>query len=233
MNYSYVNGTNGSTPVDNNLYNGARLFNVWNDQTGTYTAQYASYRQSSNNNFVNWTLGGDKIVDVQLWGYGGRGNNWGEIFKVQDWVSASSTDPNWHPYIEPWPSGWGSVPANNNGDLLDWWASDDTGQSYDYNHGFGFGEINYPELMFSLTLNMDDPAFHGNSSPWYNNREGQMVFWFGAWAMNSSGEFTGFYEGNVVLQGDRVSTVPEPASIILFSLGIAGISVTNRLRKKQ
>ena len=232
MSYTFVNGASGSSPVDNGLYTGARLFKTWDNQAGDYTAQYASYQRSSNRDFVLWTLGEDKIVDLQLWGYGGNGNNWGETYKVQDWVSASSTDPNWHPYIDSWLPSWGPTPANNNGDLQDWWASDDAEWDYDYNHGFGFHESSYPEFTFSLTLDMDDPAFYGNSSPWYNNQEGQMVFWFGAWAMNIDGNFTGFYEGNVILQGELANTVPEPASLFLFGMGLVTILAGTRCRKK-
>ncbi|WP_228855786.1 PEP-CTERM sorting domain-containing protein [Desulfomarina profundi] len=232
VSYTVYNGASGSSPVDNDLYSGARLFKTWDNQQWQYTDQYASYQQSSNRDFISWTLGGDKIVDLQLWGYGGRGNNWGERYKVQDWVSASSTDPNWHPYIDSWPSSWGPTPANNNGDLQDWWASDDAEWDYDYNHGFGFYETSYPEFTFSLTLDMDDPAFYGNSSPWYDDREGQMVFWFGAWTMDIDGNFTGFYEGNVILQGELANTVPEPASLLLFGMGLVTVLAGTRCRRK-
>lgn len=231
MSYTVFNGAPGSSPVDNGLYSGARLFKTWDDPSRTYTAQFASYQQSSNTDFVLWTLGEDKIIDLQLWGYGGHGNNWGESYKVQSWGAASSTDPNWHSYIDSWDSSWGPAPTNN-GDLLDWWASDDAEWDYDYNHGFSFHQTSYPDFIFNLTLDMDDPTFYGSSSPWFNNQEGQMVFWFGAWTMNAAGQFTGFYEGNVILQGELVNTVPEPASLLLFSMGIVTVLAGTRYRKK-
>lgn len=225
LEYTTANGADGSTAVDNDLYYGARRFNVYNASTGTYSDSFSSFEQSSKADFLAWRSAGDRLVDINLWGYGGKGANWGETYRVDDWNSASASSANWHPYNEAWP--WGTPPQNNNGELQGWWASDDTGQYYDYANGIGLNQNGYPVFTFTLTLDLDDPTFDGKS-PWYQDKTGKMVFWFGAWAMDWQGDFTGLYEGNLLLEGREV--VPEPATLLLFATGLAAIAGIRRKR---
>ncbi len=221
MSYTIANGTSGPTAVDNGIYNGARA-----------GGGYHSYLESENANFQNWAeTTDDRLVYFNLWGYDGKGENWGEKFKVYDWGnSPTSTATGWSGYNQAWPSyDWGPFAdyvagkpgygtPYNDGELLTWDTWDGTEITYAGGLGFGPGEAD-GSFTFKMTLNMDDPAF-GATSPWYMGEEGKLVFWFGGQMMNPNGDPTGIYEGNILLQGH---IVPLPASILLFGSGLLGL----------
>ena len=237
MSYTTANGTDGSSAVDNGLYDGARLFRNYDDAGGSWGTYDRSYHASSQGAFTNWAAtSGDRLVDFNLWGYDGNGAKWGEVYKVYDWANTpTSSDADWDGYTTAWP--WGSFDDYadgksgygdhyNDGELLGW-ATD-----YNYTNGLGFGAGQADATFtFQMTLNMDDPAF-GASSPWYNGQEGQMVFWFGGWTQNANLDWTGLYEGNIILEGNEVAPVPEPATMLLFGTGLAGL-IGIRTRKKK
>ena len=220
--YITATGADGSTAVDNHLYSGARRFNGYNNGD-----VFSSFEASSQGDLIHWMGAGDHLMDINLWGYGGNSANWGESYKVDKWNSASVTDTNWDSYIDPWPSGWGTPPDNNNGDLRGWWVP-----SGDYDEGISFNQSSYPTFTFTLTLDTDDPAF-GSSSPWYRDDTGLLAFWFGAETMNWQGTYTGRYEGNLLLRGKKVDPVPEPSTILLFGAGLVGLLGASRRKKSK
>lgn len=228
MNYVTVNGADGSSALDNGLYEGARLLRL---RDGGQT-DVRSYHSSTNVDFASWAeTTTDRLVEFNLWGYDGRGINWGEIYKVDSWGDEVPTtnNSNWTGDIIAWP--WGTPPANNDGQLLGWdtdWSDSDLVASYASGMGFdGSGAGN--TFTFQVTMDMDDPAFYGETSPWYNGVEGQMVLWFGGWMLNDTADsWTGLYEGNIILQG---TVVPEPATMLLFGIGLLGIAGVSRRKK--
>jgi len=228
MNYVTADGTDGSTAIDNDIYNGARLYRNIDSR---------SYINSEKDSFTNWANNTtDRLADFNLWGYDGNGANWGEIYKVYSWGDTpTSSDSAWDGYIIDWP--WGSFDnyANgktgygdhyNDGKLLGWGAND-------YSAGLDFSGTNNPTFTFQMTLNMDDPAF-GSSSPWYDGVEGQMVFWFGGSMLTEGNEWVtnGIYEGNIILQGEQ-QPVPEPSTILLMGIGLLGLVGYSRKRSKK
>ena len=228
MNYVITKGDDGSTAAENNIFDGARLYRG-NDSR--------SYIASQNTSFDTWaTTTTERLMDFNLWGYDGKGENWGEIYKVYDWVNTpTSSDANWHGHLVDWP--WGSFDNYadgktdygdhyNNGELLGWGAT-----SYTNGLGFDPGKAT-ANFNFQMTLNMNDSAFN-KCSPWYNGQEGQMVFWFGGSMMDSSNNWTDYYEGNIILQGEKVAPIPEPATMLLFGTGLAGLTGSRIRRKKK
>jgi hypothetical protein len=218
MSYATANGGDTDSAIATGLYDGGRRFQNW-DTTNGWGEAYRSYQTSSQGDFVNWAANGDRLVDFNLWGHGGNGSNWGEIYNLNDWPnSPTSTDANWNGYVS----------NSTYGEILGWSAPDSN--PYSTGLGFGAGEAN-ATFTFQLTLDMDNPAFNGNTSPWHNGQEGQMVFWFGGWTMDASDSWTGLYEGNMILQGQEV--VPEPTTVLLFGIGMVGLIGIHFRRKRK
>ncbi len=212
--------------ADNGIYNGARYYKG-RKKADPHARNYISSEKDKFNTWATTTTA--RLTDFNIWGYDGNGANWGEIYKVYDWPEDPVSDSAaWSGYRTPWP--WGSFDDYadkkigygahyNDGELLGWES--------DYANGLGFNLLNNIKFTFQIVFDMDDPAFDNNTSPWYNGKEGQMVVWFGGGMADKNDDFVSYYEGNIILQG---TPVPEPATILLFALGILGF--TGLTRKK-
>lgn len=221
MSYQTANGNDGSTAVENGLYEGARLKRDGTNPEGTEA--YRSYWASQNGGFTTWAgATDDRFADFNLWGYDGNGLGWGEYFKVKQWGGIPTSDGDWEGNINDWP--WGTPPENNDGRLLGWTANT-------WGDCLSFGVTDQPTFSFRLGLDSEDMFYPGGG--WHNDVEGQLVFWFGGTMLDydeTADEYawTDMYEGNIILQG---TPVPEPSLAILLGVGVAAVGVYRRFRK--
>jgi hypothetical protein len=221
MDYTFVDGVDGSTAAENGLFNGARL-----TREGGAPYDKRTYVASEHAAFTDWaTTTTDRLTTINLWGFDGRGIGWGEDFKHTDRENVSTTS-NWTEWDSVgWDAGWGPNPNPNTEFSPGWYANTAA-------EGFGFGDANLLSQVFTFQLSFDDSDWlYGedtNGAP--NALGGPMTFWFGGWmGDDASNMYKYIYEGNIVLTGTQV--VSEPAVLALFGLGFFGLVSRRRFRK--
>jgi hypothetical protein len=230
MNVVTVDGVDGSTAVDNGVYDGARLYR--ND--GDYLH---SCNEGTNDALITWMNTTDmRLVEFNIWGYDGRGANWGEEYKPMDpaWSNYGSSSSAWDTEIVDWPWGsfedyeashQGAYTSGLNGDLLCWDTDfGDADNAAAYANGLKFdGTSDTVTFTFDVQLNgswYDDDL-------WYDGQEGQLVFWFGGYGLDGNGNWSDVYEGNMVLTGYQV---PAPGALLLGSMGLG---IVNWMRRRR
>ncbi|MEP3351449.1 MAG: PEP-CTERM sorting domain-containing protein [Marinomonas sp.] len=218
MNYSFVNGADGSTAAENGLFDGARL-----SREGGPSEFKRTYVESEHSDFTDWaTTTTDRLTTLNFWGFDGRGAGWGEDFKHTDkeLVSGVSGWNDWDPV--GWDAGWGANPNPNTAVTAGWFANTAA-------EGFGFGDANLVDKVFTFQLDFDDSDWlygeETNGAP--NTLGGPMTFWFGGWmGDDTSNMYKYIYEGNLVLTGTKV--VSEPGAVLLLGLGFLGLIFRKR-----
>ena len=238
MNVVTAQGAEGSTAVDNGLYSGARLYrdNFGNDYNGDGSVDkddwLRSYQDDTDTQMVNWmNTTAARLVEFNLWGYNGRGANWGEEFKPQDpaWANAGVSDAAWTTQVVAWPWGnfedYDTTGSGLNGDLLCWDTDfDDSDNASAYANGIKF-DGSTPDITFTLDVHLDGSWYDDDA--WYNGEEGKLVFWFGGYPLLNDLGWGEVYEGNMILEG---TYIPAPGAILLGSIGVGLVGWLRRRR---
>jgi len=230
MNVVTAEGADGTTAVDNGVYDGARLYR--NNGNGL-----RSYNASTNDALGTWMNDtGMRLVEFNLWGYDGRGANWGEEFKPKDpaWSNYGTDGTGWSADVVDWPWGsyadyeegkQGAYTSGLSGDLLSWDTDfDDSDSATAYANGIKFDGTT-DTMTFTFDVNLNGSWY--DSDAWYNGQEGDLVFWFGGYGLDGNGNWSDVYEGNIVLTGQQI---PVPSALLLGSMGMG---IVGWLRKRR
>ena len=207
MNYSTAYAPDGKTPADIFMYDGARRFTP---DTGSASSSWLS---SSRADFVTMaTTSGYALGMFNLWGFGGFGGAdaaaWGETFSVGSWTDSGTATMGWASGLFSDPDtlgktvlGFGRTAAGN---------------------ALSFNALTWPTFTFTLDL--------PDSTPWLSGKAGELVFWFGGYMVENATDvdaaIVGRLQGNMVLD-----PVPEPATMLLFGAGLAGLVAVGRRKK--
>jgi hypothetical protein len=226
LNNVFVSGADGSTPVNNDLYDGARLLRVGTDGAASDAGRtyVASQQDKFTTRWSQYAADGYVFDSFNLWGLDGRGANWGEDYKPYEFV-AMTAPAGWSTGLYTWPSSWGASPAGAITTDFPWWQADVAGE--------GLSMTATPAELagqeFSVTIKFDtDNMWWEQDVGKAPNTLNELTMWFGGYLEDYSGGSSlldyHLYEGNM-----SVVAVPLPGAVLLGMLGLAYAG--RRLRK--
>ena len=219
MNYVIFDGADGDSAADNGIFDGARLVRNVPGYSRSYVA-------SQNDGFETWaTTTTDKLLSFNLWGLDGNGAHWGDDYKPESW-GATTQPGEWDAWSSAWPTSWGTPPAGYITDEFIGW------DAASFTDGLNFSDSDLADIEFSFVVNFDtDNMFWGADTNGAPNTLPTMTFWFGGAFDDDyfeAGNDYYYYEGNMVLTGQKV--VPAPGAILLAGLGTACVG---RIRRRM
>lgn len=235
FNQVFVDGADGSSAADNDLFDGARLLRVGTN--GGHAEAGRTYVESQHDNFTSrwnqYTEEGYVFDYFNLWGLDGRGAFWGEDFKPLQWVDATAPD-GWVTGKHTWPASWGTPPAGYLTDEFPYFWSPDPANAFNLDADISF----LASQKFSVTIEFDTTdAFWGQDiqdAPASLGAGEEIVFWFGGYVtkFDGQGEMDDWhlYEGNMTLTAS--APIPEPVTGLLALIGMGGLGVAGLRRRR-
>jgi len=238
LNNVFVDGADGSTAADNDLYDGARLLE---DARTFVGSEHSTFREE-------WNVlsdAGYTFNYFNFFGLDGRGANWGEDYKPFEILSASGPE-GWFTGIDAFPEGY-SPGGHHTLDYPYWLSWPEDGLPLGrFENGVYNPDPSLSDYVFSVDLLIDpndewwgrDTQGSGeDSAP--NDWSSQVTFWFGGYfSKDDENMYTHMFQGNFIAgepgSAGTPQVIPEPSSIAIWSvIGVVGLGIAYRRRRRQ
>lgn len=233
LNNAFVDGADGSTAADNDLYAGARLLHQ--GASPTHADVGSTFQQSQHDNFINrwnqYTADGYVLDEFHLWGFGdGRTSPWGEAYKPFEWVSLTGPD-GWQTNLETWAPTWGDAPEGSYTDKYPRWIG---GPDHGLQLGATIEELQALEFTATIAFDPEDAWWDvdtqgaGSVDAPNSLTDGELTMWFSSYITqyDQAGNFADYH----VYEGNLTALAPSPAAAGAGLVGMMTMMVVRRRR---